>query len=524
MRILFTAQSASLRMFDSLRAVLAQKSKVERSGFIISDSQFYCISWLREKPDFEKQGHCLLKEWEITAQRTGRPDLKLLRNYEEMLGAPAGLFGAVVADRRLFMGKNCSISQDYRRRFSDDELLCILQAAIQAVGRMFDDLKPDLVLTCACVTIFDYLVYLFAKALKIKFLNLRPTRVGDRITYGSLLNDPTPEFMHAYTRNLCNGSRFDETARTYIEKVRHLHGKYEGAAIPSVKPAKRKKLHPRYLFPSAMRFWQNYQHYNTPIVRNDNHVPNPMRSLMFAALINPWRAWYSHKKLSKHYILSGEMNNRRYAFFPLHTEPEVSLLVYSRPYINQIEVIRAIIMSLPADMILVIKEHPWMVGKRPFSVYREMLNIPRVRFASPKMEARELAQKAALVIVLTSSVGLESAILKRPVVTIGDCPYNALPETMVSQCSDLRQLPQTIRKLLESHDHDEKSLEAYLATVFELSEGINLFSVLLGRDGIHTERTAGFGHEIERLAQYTLAFLSRAGEVEITPVKLSANW
>ena len=62
------------------------------------------------------------------------------------------------------MGFDCTYSQDYGRRFTDDELLSILGVAIDKVEMVFDKVKPDLVVGFICVTMFDYLVYLFARA------------------------------------------------------------------------------------------------------------------------------------------------------------------------------------------------------------------------------------------------------------------------------------------------------------------------------------------------------------------------
>jgi capsule polysaccharide export protein KpsC/LpsZ len=194
----------------------------------------------------------------------------------------------------------------------------------------------------------------------------------------------------------------------------------------------------------------------------------------------------------------------RYVFFPLHTEPEVSLLVYGRPFLNQIEVIRQIAISLPIDVHLVVKEHPWMVGKRKYSSYAKLLNIPRVHLARPEMTARDLIEKSALVAVITGSVGLEAAILRKPVITFGDCAFNALPLTMVRRCNDLRELPSLVRTMLDHHEHDEAALESYVAAVFELSESVNLYSALLEKKGVYREDATSFTAEVEKLATYTL--------------------
>jgi hypothetical protein len=502
MNVLFCTQSESLKLFDALCSASKSQLPIRQAGFVVADSMAYS-RWLVARPDFEKEGHHVLKEWHVTARPLGKPDLVKLARYEQELGSDAGLFGAIVADRRLFMGPDCAFTQDYRRRFSDDELLCILQRGLERMEALFDELKPDLVVSFICVTMLDYLAYLFAKARGIHFLNLRPTRIGDRIAFSCVLNDPSPELAAHYQRLLAGEpSEFKEDARSYIQRVREQHGRYEGVVRPSDKPAL--KSNPaRFgridrLF-SAVR---GYVDYRKSVAATDNHVPDPLRRFYFTAWRNPKQANRAREFFENRYIREHDLYNLRYAFFPLHTEPEVSLLVYGRPYVNQIEVVRMLAISLPVDMVLVIKEHPWMVGKRSISAYQKMLDIPRVRFADPALEARTLVKEADLVAVVTGSVALEAAMLDKPVITFGDCPYNLLPDTMVRRCVDPRHLQTLVKQAIEQHKTDENALWAYVASVYETSVSVNLYSVLLGKANVHSERIALYAEEIGKLVEY----------------------
>jgi hypothetical protein len=508
-------------MFESLRASLAEKVRIERAGFTLSDVMFY-EEWHAVNTDFEKQGHLLIKEWEITAARSGKPDMQLLARYERELGGEAGLFGAIVADRRLFMGPDCTYSQDYRRRFTDEELLCILQNGLVAMERLFDELKPDVVIGFICVSMLEYLAYLFARKRGVRVLNLRPTRIGDRVTFGSLLNDPTPEFVRTLRNVEAEGSRWIEDAKRYIKRVREEHGRYEGAVKPSDKPAFSVNRRRQKPWTSAVKVLRTYGRYRSGAGGRDNSVPHPLRAVAFAALINPVRARRAARLLRDEYVTTEKLKTTPYVFFPLHTEPEVSLLVYGRPFVNQIEIVRQLAMSLPVGMLLVVKEHPWMVGKRTQDAYRKLLNIPRVRLANPALTSRDLIAGAELVAVITGSIALETAILGKPAITFGDCPYNALPPTMVRRCKDLRRLPELIAEMLRCYRGDEAALEAYIAATFELSESINLYSTLLNKLGVHVERSADYTEEIDKLADYALACLDAPVDPPGDPV--AADW
>lgn len=522
MRVLFATQSDSLRLFEALRANLDAKVGVAAAGFTIADSSIY-EQWLKERPEFERQGHVLLKGWEVTAKRRSKPDLQKLARWEEELGGAPGLFGAIVADRRLFMGPDCSYSQDYRRRFTDDELLCILQAGVEAVERLFDEVKPNLVVGFTCVTMLEYLVYLVAKAGGVRVFNIRPTRVGDRVTLSSILNDPDPDFAVAYERALETPSPHLDKARAYICRVREKHGRYEGVVRPSDKPALKVNREGGNPLQVAGRVWRNWRAYRGGPARDDNHVPDPLRALFFAAVVNPLRARLAGRRLATVYATPKTLAGRRYLFYPLHTEPEVSLLVYGRPYVNQIEIIRALAMSLPADMFVVVKEHPWMVGKRTLGAYAKMLEIPKVRLAPPGLDARDLIRGADMIAVVTGSVSLEAAMLGKPVITFGDCPYNLLPDTLVQRCVDPRCLTEQLRHLLAARDRDpgDRALEAYISAVYQTSESIALYSTLLGRKSVYTERETDYAQEIEKLAVY---LLRRLDEAPVPPPAAAARW
>ena len=523
MRILYCTQSSSLRLFHALNSALASDLNVARVGFTLADSYNY-EQWLNEKADFESEDHYLLKEWEITGKRNLKPDLEKLARFEREVGGEAGLFGAIVADRRLFMGPDCTYTQDYRRRFTDDELLCILQRGLEEMERLFDTLNPDVLVSFISVTMLDYLAYLFAKARGVRILNLRPTRVGDRVSFSNTLNDPSPELAAAVAQ-LEGGrdSKFLQDAKNYIKRVREEHGRYEGVVSPSDQPALKANTSRHMKLSGVFSAARNYLRYRSSTAASDNHVPDPLRNMIFTAFINPRRAKKVRGVLQADYVSGQSLKNLRYIFFPLHTEPEVSLLVYGRPYVNQIEIIRMLAMSLPIDMVLVVKEHPWMVGKRSMDAYKKMLNIPRVRLADPKLEARTLIQESDMVAVITGSVALEAAMLGKPVITFGDCPYNLLPDSMVRRCDDPRHIQTVVRKALNEYTGDDNALENYIAAVFETSVSANLYSVLLGKKNVHVEQSSSYNDEIAKLAEYIGSIL-RIEYANSGPSMNTAKW
>ena len=507
MNVIFSTQSDSLSLFHALSLRLSRQLGGGARGFTLSDSWHYS-NWTKRNQDFEREGYFLLPEWELTDRKilVGEPDFGLINQYERELGGP-GLFGAIVSDRRILFGPNCTYSQDYRRRFTDDELLLLLQHSLVRVDGMFASVKPHLVVTFICVTILDYLVYLFAKARGIRFLNLRTSRISNYVNFSSTLNDPSPELLASLENCKRDSYVVSDPVTSYIAKFREGLNKYEGVVAPSASPAQKVTFRLPRIPISAARFLKIWWKYRASLAATDNHCPGLVKPLVYKGIVNRFRAKIVKLFLKPHYGTPSTQLRQRFAFFPLHTEPEVSLLVYSRPLINQIEIVRSVALSLPADMFLVVKEHPWMVGKRKLSFYLKLLNIPKVILSPPETAARTWVESSSLIITIASSVALEAVMLKRPVVTFGHVPMNALSEKMVRRCQDLTNLPQILRSAINDHDHDELELSRYVSAVMNYSVPVNLYTVLLGRTNGFSGESSTFDEDIQVLAEYLIGII-----------------
>lgn len=499
MNILFSTQDSSVRMFYELSKKLKNNNIIHKSAFTVTNKQFY-DSWIKKNNEFIESNEFIKKEWELySTSKKEKLDVDLLKKYEDRLGINPGLFSGIVADRRLFMGNKNSFIQDYRRRFSDQNLLKILQFFLKEIDSLFYEFKPDIVVSFQCVTLIDYLMALFSREKKIKYLNLRPTKIDNRVIFSSTVNDPPPEISKLFSEIMKkNGEGFNfEEVNDYILHYREQIKHYEGVVMPALTPTD--KIHFNMFrlgkFKNILINIYNYYFYK---YYRDNQVSNPLIRLLYVGVLNPYRAKKINRFLRKIYIQQNQLSKLKYIFFPMHTEPEVSLLVHGKPFINQIELIRMIAISMPIDTILLVKEHPWMIGKRSLNYYKKLLNIPRVSIVRPDIVSREIILKASLLTVITSSISLEGILLKKPCITFGDCMTNLLPNSMCQMCVDLKSLPTTINSLINSKikiDWD-LNLKAMLYSIYQNSRGVNLYTTLLGRKGRFSESNKTFDEEI----------------------------
>lgn len=506
MNILCVTQGRGLKLFHALAEKLVPPDELGKRAYIVSDSAHYKLEWLSQYPDFEKNNK-VLREWDVTKSRAQPIDYKLLARYERELGGP-GIFGALFADRRMVMGPFCAFQQDYRRRFSDAELYSILQESLVAIDKLLTEVKPDVICGFICVTPLEYLVSLFARARGIRYINLRTSRIANYFLLSSTINDPPPELLPIYKEYLFGENLNQHEAREHIAKVRAKNIKYEGVVSASERPPVLRTPLSGRCYNLVRTIYQSLRLHDADI-HGDNAIAPPIRAEIIKNFIVPLRALCVQLSLKKHYVTPDDLKGKRFIFYPLHTEPELQLLVYSRPFVNQIEVIRAIAMAMPADTVLVVKEHPWMVGKRTSGAYRKMLSIPRVRLSAPEIDTYCYVDTASMIVTLGSSVGLDAAMFGTPVLTLGHCLYNILPDCMVRRVTDLSCLPWTIRDMMKNSKCDDKALEAFVGSVMTLGVPINFYSVLLNKGGVHREQASTFAQDIDLLAKHITGLLDQ---------------
>jgi len=520
MKILYTTQSSTLDVFYSIHKALDKSHSLGQAGFYVTDSRYF-QKFVSETPGFYRGEFQLIKEWEIIEEaRFVEPNMAKLRELEEKLGQPY-FWDALIADRRITFGPQFAASQDYRSRYTHRQMAAILEIALERLLNVFDELNPSLVLNFQCLTIGDYLSFLIATHRKIPFINIRPTKMGNFIYAAEDIFEPSALLRARYNELLLQG--VPSTLQTQVEKfladALTDNLKYEGVVLPSSKPPTSSRVYFQYR-PSAIRkavksvaniLVSEYQ-YRTTRLRFDNSISGFIRPLTYSLLLRPLRARQLARLCTRSFGDLGQLSHVRYAFFPLHPEPEVSLIVYSRPYRNQLEVIRTVAASLPIDMKLVVKEHPWQVGKRKATYFKKLLDIPNVVLAPAALTSTNRVKNAQLVIVIAGSIGLEGLLRRIPVIVLGGTPFGFLPQNMIRQIDAITSLPQQIHDLLANYEFDESALMAYIATVISESVPIDFYSKILGRKGVFSragsETTQKFEEERSRqislLANYII--------------------
>ncbi|HZJ85506.1 MAG TPA: hypothetical protein VFC83_00145 [Erysipelotrichaceae bacterium] len=148
----------------------------------------------------------------------------------------------------------------------------------------------------------------------------------------------------------------------------------------------------------------------------------------------------------------------KYYFVPFQVPTDTQVLLNS-PWIRSMEefyeVLDKSIDSLPDGFSFVVKEHP----STSVRLNRLHNKNSKIIFANTH-NTQELIERAVAVITLNSTVGVESLLLGRPVITLGSACYNI--EGLVSHVDDIKSLKVAI-SAPDNIKHDDLIVESFIA-------------------------------------------------------------
>jgi hypothetical protein len=148
-----------------------------------------------------------------------------------------------------------------------------------------------------------------------------------------------------------------------------------------------------------------------------------------------------------------QLAGRRLIYVPLHMEPEIALHQLSPEYCNVMEMITQVSKAVPADCLLVIREHPLSFGVRGQMFYRNLLRMANVVIAYPDIDSWTWVRASKVTAAITGTVGYEAVYFKKPVISFGRHQLiNHLPTVRHSLC--LRGLRHNINELLNINEND----------------------------------------------------------------------
>jgi len=499
MNIFFGAQSGFVNIFQQLEVELRKEKIIDKSTYFVSDSEYY-FKHKENLPLINDISVEHLFEWNYTARNSDRIDSNKLNEIKLKYEA-CNLWNAVICDRRLMYGKHAKFRQSYNGKFSDKELYNIIYASLYAIEQVITKSKPDLIITLIPSTFSDYLLYYAAQVNNIRYLQLKFTKINNNILLSESFGSHSSEIVDLYNTNKDKDEfEFKDESIEYLRKAQSMPIQYEGSLSGVKISAITRFKNTARAFAGVIKKSVSK---NRNITNADNHVPPVYSIFWYLHLMRDYNKHVSLATMNRRTLSRKQVENTDYVFFPLHSEPEIALLVNGVNYQNQIELIRKVAQSLPFGWKLIVKEHPNSITYRSAGYYKKLLQIPNVYFADINTRPYYWIKKSKLVATISGFVGFEAAMLSVPVVVFGDVMFDMLPINMVRKVDVLSTLHREILDLIGKYEYDEKAMIAYIAACLKLSVPINVYSTLLGKQGrVTVDNGSDVENEIIKLSEY----------------------
>lgn len=367
----------------------------------------------------------------------------------------------------------------YRQNVSDEGIIDYITAFYKYIKYIFDTFKPDIILSPNFVALPHIMMNLYAKKCGVKMLAITDCKVQGRYIFTYNYQDSEGPFfdkVRVLNEGKCQSNNIDN-AKKYIEEFRIKFKK------PNYTIENKKNNFKQIIKKELSPWYKIVKWYLKP-------SPNLLKSTGITLDYRPpkiiLRDHFAHKKYTKF------MNNfsyypfdkiKKFVYFPLQFQPEATIDVASPFFSNQIETARLVAMSLPDDYVLVVKEHPAMLGLRSPSYLEKIDKTPNVKLIDYRISSEEVLKKAHLVISPNSTTIVEAAFLKKPVIQLGDLGTTLLLPN-VEQHTDMRTLSKKIKEMLQKNFYTneyERKLENFVTAAYDCGFDVDYVKVWEGK-------------------------------------------
>ena len=398
----------------------------------------------KQKTFFEKQNLVNFKKtWYIfdNILKNHKSNMENLVKFEKNYGV--NLWNLAINERHFYRFN--------LEKFSDEQILSILEQGCTLFEKIIDEIKPDFLITKWASRHYHQLLIDLCVKKGVKVIQLGQPKIGYKML---ISQDPSKidgviNLNHVTTKN-----RSFEELQKFIKKFNMTKHQKE---FDTKKQTKLGFLNTgiEYIFSKNDLDDNHYDYFfGSGKWKNIRYI-----------LTSP-----NKRKSRKKFLdsLTENIPSKPFVYYPLAVDMERNLLINAPFYTNQIEIIRHIAKSLPINYTLVVKENPAQVSRdwRSLGDYKEIMEIPNVLLINPNVSYDELLKKSSLVVLIGGTTGFEAAFYGKSSITFSDMIYSLLPS--VFRVKNLEELPDLIQSAL-MYKPESDSLDKYLSLIEENS-------------------------------------------------------
>lgn len=319
---------------------------------------------------------------------------------------------------------------------------------------IFSQEAIDLVLYENISNSFSYAAFLVAKNHAVPYLGWTSCRIPGRYESHTGIDSQRGAVALTYQQIKEGRILLDEATRTWCETyLKNFMGvapdymATNGLLLQNpiskyARTAKWERVYHRFLFVLSYPSWAYPYHFGNPLL------------FSFKQFLRNASRYLKSIRIQKLFTFPHE--SEKYFLYPIHFHPESSTSISARHYVDEAIVIKNIAFNLPYGYLLYVKDHKSAVGYPSLEFYRTLNQLPNVRLIHPDAPTKTLISHATGIITLTSTVGYEAIVLRKPVVVLGDVFYDFHPLCRkMSRWADLFAILLEISMYTPEEDHQD---------------------------------------------------------------------
>lgn len=453
-KIIFFADDNAIKYYGDLVYYLKNKKNINNYKYILFTNN-YIDDIKNNINDFDE----IITINQILKKKLTKEIVDEVSKYEKKCNR--NFLKASVADRNLYLDCKKNIYLNYDSQIPSSDIISFNILISSYIIDYFNKNTIHYIVGDFKLTLLGNLAHIVATSENVLSTRSTINRIDNLYSFSNSPYDFFPDIEKDFQDNKftkVNNENNFKKAEFFLKKylIRESEQYYDAMRTNNVN----KKYS---LLEKLKKFLLKILNYNKSLKNSVN------KSLFKYQNINHLRIKYFYvKNMIKVFIINNinytdfkKIENHKYVYYPLQSEPEAALNIESPTNLNQIELIRNISHSLPIDTKLVVRDHPRMKIIRSSGYYKKIAVIPNVYLIKSSVENFKIIKNSKMILAITGTTLLEGANMGIPGIAFGKTFLNKL--SFITYIENLSKLSESIKETMEKNVPKDELIKFYAA-------------------------------------------------------------
>ena len=410
--------------------------------------------------------------------------------------------------RRYSLSYDKKYPYSYQQNVNDNEIIKYILAFAHEISSTFKKFKPDLVIGYNFGDLRHFLINKLCDKNRIPFFCSSGTKVSGNACFAYDFNGDK-SFFKNYNIKLNKNSEIHDNYKDQAEK-------YFKESLADLKlPSHMKTTN---LNISLLKFSDIYKllkkiFYHFKKGKINKRLLDSSDNTSFRLLIRDFIKERINVYNTKKIVYDDFDKIENFAYLPLQHYPESQLGLLNTSHDNQINTARIIARHLPKNLTLVVKDHPWSIGKKSISYLLKLKNSLNVKLINYKIPNKKIYKKMSYLISFGGTAIFESAFERKPAIQLGSFGgMSELPNIYILK--NLDEIDKLIKKIDDEFETNVNDKNYKKKIINYISAALNQgFDVNKYHDDYRVEKKSleymwsKYKNEFEKIFTYKSKFI-----------------